>query len=256
MVTGSAGIGPQDSADLVAVHESIANVFAAQGDFRRAYDHLRSALEIARRPEPPEARVPEQYRREVEQLRQESLTDALTATFNRRYLDRRLLELPAPSVALVDLDLFKRVNDTFGHQTGDRVLRRVVSLLQECLPPAAFCARYGGEEFVLVLPGTSLDAAVALAERARRRVEDHPWSQLASGLSVTISVGVAPAPRAPRDPQEQLLEADSLLYAAKRAGRNRVAYRRSGATQLARTVRGAPFGQVREWEPIASLDRG
>jgi len=177
----------------------------------------------------------------------------LTDTFNRRFFDKALAELTArrgsqaqcdTCVALVDLDLFKQVNDTYGHPMGDRVLQQVVELLQVDLTPDAFCARYGGEEFVLVLPGSELAAAVALCERARSRIETHDWQQLADGMRVTVSIGVAPPgtpaptplqPDLPTDAHQQLLRADSLLYAAKASGRNAVAFRSGpgGRVQLA-----------------------
>nr|WP_245992409.1 GGDEF domain-containing protein [Prauserella muralis] len=224
---------------MLAAHESLASRYAEQGDWRRAYEHLRTALDLTNATTRPP--IPEQYRAEVERLRreraqarQESLTDALTATYNRRYLDHRLAELGSPAVALVDLDLFKHVNDHFGHLVGDQVLQRVVALLRQSLPPDGFCARYGGEEFVLVLPGVTAATAVAITERARARIAAHPWSRLRPGLTVTISAGVVPHGRFPGEPHEQLLEADSLLYAAKRAGRNVVAYRDSGRVRMLR----------------------
>lgn len=187
--------------DLLTLHESIADRFAMRGDWRRAYQHLRSALDIAR---------------------DGSLRDPLTSSYNRRYLDQRLPELPAPvAVALVDLDRFKSVNDTYGHLLGDRVLCRVSDLLQEGLPPDGFCARYGGEEFALVLPGVDHRRAVRIADAARARVARHPWSELRPGLRVTISVGLA---HGTGSGTRQLHRADSLLYAAKRAGRNKVAF--------------------------------
>ncbi|MFC4004560.1 GGDEF domain-containing protein [Prauserella oleivorans] len=232
-----------DPGALIAAHESIANVFAAQGDWRRAYEHLRSALDHAQAELPARPHIPEQYRREVEQLRREtararheSLTDALTAAYNRRYLDRTLAELRSPAVALIDLDHFKDTNDTFGHEVGDRVLQRVVALLRRHLPHGAFCARYGGEEFALVLPRSAAHSAVALAERVRSQVADYDWSEVRPGLSVTISVGVAPTPPDGGDPYAQLREADTLLYEAKRAGRNLVAFRENGRVRLLRTL--------------------
>ncbi|WP_162834441.1 GGDEF domain-containing protein [Amycolatopsis circi] len=195
-------LGTGDTApDLLTLHESIADLFATRGDWRRAYRHLRSALDIARAG---------------------SLRDPLTSSYNRRYLDQRLPELPAAvAVALVDLDRFKSVNDTYGHLLGDRVLCRVADLLQEGLPADAFCARYGGEEFALVLPGIDHRGAVRVADAARLRVARHPWSELQPGLRVTISVGLAHGTGSgPR----QLHRADNLLYAAKRAGRNKVAF--------------------------------
>ncbi len=158
-----------DSSKLIRLHESIASLLASRGEWQQAYQHLRSALDLVysdRIEQPP---VPEQLRREVDRLRREhaeareqSIRDSLTASYNRRYLDQRLTSLLAETsrrstaglaVALVDLDWFKQVNDTFGHLVGDRVLQRVVDLLSDGLPDGAFCARYGGEEFVLVVPG-------------------------------------------------------------------------------------------------------
>jgi two-component system, cell cycle response regulator len=246
----SGGAGTPDSASLVQLHESIATLLASRGQWRQAYQHLRSALELvqADKTEPP--RIPEQLRREVDRLRREhaeareqSIRDSLTASYNRRYLDQRLVTLvnerrgepDGLAIALVDLDWFKQVNDTYGHLIGDRVLQRVVELLQEGLPENAFCARYGGEEFALVLPGVDGPTAVTMAENARIRVENHPWHQIVLGLRVTVSVGIThetvlgfgPGP------ERQLRQADGLLYTAKQSGRNAVAYHHGGRTFLA-----------------------
>jgi diguanylate cyclase (GGDEF)-like protein len=247
--------GQTDSSKLIRLHESIATLLSSRGEWRQAYQHLRSALDLAYADanvgEAP--RVPEQLRHEVDRLRKEhaealeqSIRDSLTASYNRRYLDQRLDSLMAGTastglaIALVDLDWFKQVNDTFGHLLGDRVLQRVVDLLQSGLPEGAFCARYGGEEFVLVFPGIDPGTAIAVTEAARARVQGFPWSQLAPGLRVTVSAGVAyeaaAAPQSSRpatSAEQQLLRADSLLYAAKQSGRNAVAYRHGGRVLLA-----------------------
>ncbi|MFD1150196.1 GGDEF domain-containing protein [Saccharothrix hoggarensis] len=244
-----------EGAGLVQLHESIATLLASRGQWRQAYQHLRSAFDLvyADQDDPPQ--VPEQLRREVDRLRREhaeareqSLRDSLTHSYNRRYLDQRLVGMvaerggtaPGLAIALIDLDWFKQVNDTFGHLLGDRVLQRVVELLQEELPEGAFCARYGGEEFVLVLPGLDAGPAVEIAESARLRVERHAWASLAPGLRVTVSIGLAYEPpaaespaRPPVGPEQQLLRADSLLYTAKQSGRNAVAYREGGRVRLA-----------------------
>jgi diguanylate cyclase (GGDEF)-like protein len=249
--------GQADSSKLIRLHESIAALLASRGEWEQAYQHLRSALDLVYSDRIDELPVPEQLRREVDQLRKEhaeareqSIRDSLTASYNRRYLDQRLTSLLADTaqagdgtglaVALADLDWFKQVNDTFGHLVGDRVLQRVVDLLSDGLPDGAFCARYGGEEFVLVVPGIDAPAAVAVAEAARARVECNPWSQLVPGLRVTVSIGLAHEPaggnaagRPPTSAEQQLLRADGLLYAAKQSGRNAVAYRRSGRVWLA-----------------------
>ncbi len=228
---------------LVELHQSIASLLASRGEWRQAYEHLRHALDLATAERPPQ--VPEQFRQEVARLRREhaeareqSIRDALTASYTRRYLDQRLLEVDHPrgefAVALVDLDLFKRVNDTFGHLVGDRVLQQVVELLQVGLPEGGFCARYGGEEFVLMLPGLEGAAAWAVAEAARARVEQFPWSTIVRGLHVTVSIGVAheSGTSGVTSPEQQLRLADGLLDTAKQSGRNSVAYRVGGQVRL------------------------
>lgn len=241
---------PEHIADVIALHESIAELLARRGQWRQAYELVRQTLDLVAEqlPGPEPVRIPEQFREEVDRLRREhaeareqAIRDALTAGYNRRYLDQRLVALVEQppgdadglAVALVDLDRFKRVNDTFGHQVGDRVLQRVVDLLQDDLPEAAFCARYGGEEFVLVLPDLAAAAAVALAEAARERVERFSWGTITPGLRVTVSIGLAHEPLDAASPQAQLRRADTLLYDAKRSGRNAVAYLLDGQIRLA-----------------------
>lgn len=241
-----------NNAGMMELHQSIADLLASRGQWRQAYHHLRSALDLMSAENPP--RIPEQLRHEVDRLRKEhaeareqSLRDSLTTSYNRRYLDERLAMLLSDeeaaadglAVGLVDLDWFKQINDTYGHLFGDRVLQRVVELLQEALPAGAFCARYGGEEFVLVLPATDFRVAVGFCETARSRVERFPWVQMAPGLRVTVSIGIAhevgPIPRASAQSraEQQLLSSDALLYAAKQSGRNAVAYRAGSGIRLA-----------------------
>ncbi|WP_328591236.1 GGDEF domain-containing protein [Saccharopolyspora aridisoli] len=232
---------------MAELHESIARLLASRGQWRQAYHHLRSALDMMSSDKPA---VPEQLRSEVELLRkehakarEESLRDSLTASYNRRYLDERLANLVTENsmtgegmaVALIDLDWFKLINDTYGHLFGDRVLQRVVDLLQEALPDGAFCARYGGEEFVLVLPHILPNSAVQVCEAARQRVEHFPWETMTPGLGVTISIGVVheQGTGGHVSGEQQLISADALLYAAKRAGRNAVAYRKGAEIRLA-----------------------
>jgi two-component system cell cycle response regulator len=241
----------EDTTGLVQLHDSIAALLADRGEWRQAYEHARHALDLvsAEPAEPPQ--IPVQLREEVDRLRREhaeareqAIRDALTDSYNRRYLDQRLVALVEQqgsganglAVALVDLDWFKKVNDTFGHLTGDRVLQRVVELLQDGLPDNGFCARYGGEEFVLVLPGVTAEQAVTVAEATRDRVERYPWSTIVLGLRVTVSIGLAyepPLDEAGAKPEAQLRHADGLLYAAKRSGRNAVAYHADGEIRLA-----------------------
>jgi diguanylate cyclase (GGDEF)-like protein len=225
----------------VAWHTARAERYAAAGRWEQAYQHLREAVRILERfPSPTEL---DRLRREHAEARELSRRDGLTAGYNRRYLDERLVALVGDrasgpsggvSLALVDVDHFKQINDAYGHACGDRVLRRLVSLLEAGLPPGGFCARYGGDEFAVVLPHSGHGTAVDVCEAVRDRIHRHPWHQIAPGLRVTVSVGVVHA-RPVTAPEPLVQSADALLYAAKDAGRNAVAFLddRSGAVRLA-----------------------
>ncbi|MEJ3652286.1 GGDEF domain-containing protein [Actinomycetes bacterium KLBMP 9759] len=237
------GVATPATASAVAEHTSAAEDLAADGRWEDAYHHLRAAVRILHGRSGAADEL-DRLRREHAEAREQSRRDSLTSTYNRRYLDERLVALlddPAcrgtvgVCVALVDVDHFKQVNDTYGHRFGDRVLQRIVGELGSGLPDGAFCARYGGEEFALVLPGCDLAAAVRTCEAARMRIDHHPWPELDEHLRVTVSIGVAHS-TAPRTDVERLVgEADSLLYAAKNSGRNAVAFRdeRAGHVRLA-----------------------
>ena len=205
---------------------------AAAGRWESAYQHLHAAVRMLHSPAPVEEL--NRLRRENAEAREQSRRDALTASYNRRYLDERLAALlgdPASwctegvAIALVDADHFKQVNDTYGHPFGDRVLQRIVTELDRGLPEAAFCARYGGEEFALVLPGRDLAAGLRVCEAARTRIERYGWDDLADGLCVTVSIGVAHSSGPVSDLDGLVQAADTLLYAAKHSGRNAVAFR-------------------------------
>lgn len=164
-----------------------------------------------------------------EELERLSVTDSLTGVHNRRYLDQQLeSEFSRAvryghglSVAIIDTDDFKKVNDNFSHAIGDQALRTLAWLIQEITRKSDILARFGGDEFVVVFPETTLEEAVVACEKVRAAVETFPWSEIAPGLSVTISVGVASHSRF--DSGEDLLKAaDQKLYEAKEAGRNRV----------------------------------
>jgi diguanylate cyclase (GGDEF)-like protein len=227
------------------VHTAAAERLARLGCWEQAYDHMRAAVRLLQAPATAGDEL-DRLRREHAEARELSRRDSLTATYNRRYLDECLATLldqpldPAVrtlglSVALVDIDHFKLVNDTYGHLLGDRVLQRLVGVLGTGLPVGAFCARFGGEEFALVLPGQSYDEAVTTCEAARERVSRHPWPELAESLRVTVSVGVGHCVGWPTEVERLVGEADVLLYTAKQAGRNAVAFRdvRTGLVRLA-----------------------
>jgi diguanylate cyclase len=167
---------------------------------------------------------------DLEVVRSESLTDPLTTLSNRKYFEdatKRLVEEAANkatplSIILTDVDHFKRFNDTYGHLTGDQVLRLVAIALKQNVKGQDVAARYGGEEFVVLLPRTALTAAATVADHIRRAVMGKELMRRSTGETlgrVTISAGVASWQRS--DTVAGLLErADACLYAAKRAGRN------------------------------------
>jgi diguanylate cyclase (GGDEF)-like protein len=159
----------------------------------------------------------------VEMARLAKLTqlDALTGLLNRRGLDHELetpREMPT-AVIVVDVDHFKKVNDTHGHAVGDRALRVVADVLTAVVRRADSVARYGGEEFVLVLRGASPASAVAIAERARARLEATPVAIAGGSVPVTASFGVAMLAAGERI-ERAFSRADAAMYEAKRAGRN------------------------------------
>jgi diguanylate cyclase (GGDEF)-like protein len=166
-----------------------------------------------------------------DKLKRISLTDGLTEIDNRRCLEERLHEMWEHSVRLhepialimCDIDKFKLVNDKYGHQAGDSVLKEVAKLLKDEARQIDRVGRYGGEEFLLILQGTVLDAAVTFAERLRDKVESHTFTYTGGTLRRTISCGVAASPHPRVKDQEALLKAaDAALYVAKETGRNRV----------------------------------
>jgi diguanylate cyclase (GGDEF)-like protein len=160
-------------------------------------------------------------------LEQQADRDYLTGLHNRRYLARELGRHAAMpdagpySLAVLDLDHFKGVNDRFGHDTGDQVLMRIASLLLGGVRGQDIVVRTGGEEFVLLMPQTDVIAAAACCERVRLAIRDEPWDAIVPGLSLTVSAGVATADDA-SDLQALAELADRRLYEAKRTGRDRV----------------------------------
>lgn len=168
----------------------------------------------------------------LEAIRAESLTDPLTGLGNRKYFDRSIemavqsaLAAGEPlSLLMFDIDHFKSFNDSYGHLTGDQVLRLVGMSLRQTIKGQDITARYGGEEFAVVLPNTALRQALTVADHIRRAVMAKELKKKSTGEilgRVTISVGVSMLK--PGDDTDALIErADACLYAAKRNGRNRV----------------------------------
>ncbi len=174
----------------------------------------------------------EQLQQNLEIVRNESLTDPLTALSNRKFFDAALIKGIAEaqeknqplSLLIADIDHFKSFNDRYGHPTGDQVLRLVAMSVKQNVKGRDIAARYGGEEFVIALPDTALQPAITVADHIRRAVMTKELIRRSNGQRlgrVTISVGVAVL--RPGDNSQLLIErADQCLYAAKRNGRNRV----------------------------------
>lgn len=177
-------------------------------------------------------RYTERLRDSVQTSMEMAVTDALTGLYNRRYMeshvgtlvDRSAARGKSLSVLLLDIDYFKAINDTYGHDAGDDVLRDFSDRLRACIRGIDLACRYGGEEFVVVMPDTDIGVATMVAERIRRRVAGDlfPIQGGQKSIEVTISIGIA-ARSTPEDTAAMILKrSDEALYRAKRDGRNRV----------------------------------
>jgi diguanylate cyclase (GGDEF)-like protein len=239
----------------VAGHELLADVLAGIGEDRTALEHYREHMRLyrqvfdeaneertralgvlvrtqlaeqeaqAERQKNIELRATlEQLERAHQHILEISLTDELTGIRNRRYLmahgAAQLREHPGFAVALLDLDHFKRINDTLGHDGGDRVLREFASVLQNNLRGADTFARFGGEEFAVLFPETSPQAACEVLERIRAVMASRVWSSLPDGQRITFTAGVADGSSG--DLMEALHHADERLYEGKANGRDRI----------------------------------
>jgi len=209
--------------DAADVHRAFADLSALQRGLERATLETRAARSQAdalavKNRELAEARAA---------LEQQADRDWLTGLHNRRYLAREAGGHAARpdsgpfSLAVLDLDDFKGINERFGHQAGDQVLMRVAALLLGGMRGQDVVVRTGGEEFVLLMPQTDAGAAAAASERLRHAIRDEPWDHIAPGMRLTASVGVASAPDA-SDLEALTQLADRRLYEAKRSGRDRV----------------------------------
>ena len=222
------------------IREEQAALFAATGRYQEAYDEHRAfyaaanALHSMQRE--AQARALQavfeatEARRASDHFREMAHRDALTGLYNRRYVNERLPALLSEavaqrsplSVAILDLDHFKRINDTLSHSTGDTVLQEVSRLLAESVSGPMIAARIGGEEFLLVLPGVDAAAAAERCERLRLRIRAHAWEPLTGTMPVTTSIGVTTSSEGRTSTSSLLSLADRNLYVAKREGRDRV----------------------------------
>jgi two-component system, cell cycle response regulator len=177
-------------------------------------------------------RYTERLRDNVQASIELAITDGLTGLFNRRYMETHLGTLVEQSaernkpitVLVLDIDYFKAINDSYGHDAGDDVLREFALRMRKATRNIDLACRYGGEEFVIVMPETDMAVATMVAERLRRRIASEPFAiqQGARHLEVTISIGIAALSAADDNAAAILKRADRALYRAKRDGRNRV----------------------------------
>ncbi len=215
------GVESEDYDSEGNLHYVIRSAFPIRNLQREVVGAIVSVVDVTYRVE---------YENQLKQLNQKlkslAVTDGLTGLHNHRafqdYLEEQfqvaMRNKQPMSLILMDVDHFKQYNDTYGHQAGDEVLRRVAEILKEGVRDGDFVGRYGGEEFVVVLPRTDTENAIAVAERVRRSIESAEWTL----RPVTASLGVASVRPDMETRQEVIEAADQALYEAKRNGRNRV----------------------------------
>ena len=171
-----------------------------------------------------------------ENLHKQVIRDHLTGLFNRRYLyetfDREFARAKREnyplSVMMIDLDHFKEINDTYGHQVGDEVLVSLGNLLQRSIRQGDIACRYGGDEFLIIMPGIHEEDAEQRAETLRHEVKNIPINSSKEKAFVTVSIGIAVYPKHGNDLDHIVKASDDALYEAKHAGRNRVSVWKNG----------------------------
>jgi len=194
---------------------------------RARYAALRFENEKLREQAAAEQHRARSLERENHDLARTLLEDDLTKLSNRRHLEAALFELLVSgehyAIAMLDVDHFKSINDTFSHAAGDTVLRRIGALIRQCCREHDLPVRYGGEEFAVLIRGADQDEAWKICDRVRAEIEQYDWRSLLPGGSVTVSIGTATWAEA-GSPVDALALADQRLYRAKAEGRNRVVH--------------------------------
>jgi diguanylate cyclase len=238
MVDAAAGSASSYGESLADAKSQLGSVKDRDGVRAIVESLVQSASEMQRNNATLEARLSaskqeiSQLQENLELVRTESLTDPLTGLSNRKFFDQSLDQLITGatehseplSLVMTDIDHFKVFNDTWGHLTGDQVLRLVAMSMKQNVKGQDIAARYGGEEFAVILPNTVLRSALTVADHIRRAVMSKELLKRSTGQNlgrVTISLGVAQLRRTD-SAQSLIARADACLYAAKRNGRNRV----------------------------------
>ena len=166
------------------------------------------------------------------QLEVASTTDSLTGLFNRRYMEQKIQEEyaryqktdSALSFLIIDIDLFKTINDKLGHAGGDSLLKAIAEDLKKCIRESDIVARWGGDEFLLMLPFTNKENAIKMAERIRQTVGSRTYVYENEVLSVTLTIGVSVVQDSEATSDDVIRKADLLMFQGKRAGRNRIVF--------------------------------
>jgi diguanylate cyclase (GGDEF)-like protein len=169
----------------------------------------------------------------MEDIEKKAIYDGLTNCYNKRETEEFIKKFLFNylrykndffTVMILDLDYFKKINDTYGHLAGDYVLKEVAKIIKSLIRKSDICGRFGGEEFVILLPNTKLSGAMKLAERIRKAIEEYDFDFNGKKINVTVSIGITSV--GINDSYESLIDrADEALYEAKQKGRNRVEYR-------------------------------
>jgi diguanylate cyclase len=238
MIDAAVGTTTSYTESLVGASEKLSNASEREGLRLIVEGLVRSTKDMEQTNQALENRLKaskqeiNQLQENLEAVRHESLTDPLTTLANRKFFDQMLDKAIVDArrggepmtLMMTDIDHFKKFNDTFGHLTGDQVLRLVALAVKQNVKGQDLAARYGGEEFAVVLPATALRQALSVADHIRRAVMNKELMKRSTGEQLgrmTISVGVAALH--PGDTAQMLIErADACLYAAKRSGRNKV----------------------------------
>ena len=170
-----------------------------------------------------------EVKKRTEELEKLARIDGLTKVFNRRTLDeiiddefeRAVRFNHSLSAAFIDIDFFKRINDTYFHHVGDLVLQQLAKILQDQVRSVDQVGRYGGEEFFILFPFTDSNEAYIINERIRIAIQDYDWESIAAGMKVTVSIGISNYPANAGTKAELVGLADQKLYKAKESGRNK-----------------------------------
>jgi diguanylate cyclase len=215
--------------DRDAIRKVVQTLVQSTNEMEQRNSTLETALRVSKQ-------VIEDLKGDVDRIRGESLRDQLTSLANRKHFEQTLAQTVAMqasmadqvpfSVLLIDIDHFKRFNDTHGHQIGDDVLRLIAQALKESVKGQDLAARYGGEEFSVLLPNTDLDGAKVVAENVRTAISRKVLRKRSTGETlgrVTVSIGAVEYQQ-PENSEGLIYRVDRLLYAAKQAGRNIVCW--------------------------------